>query len=135
MRFNLLLSSIVAVLLAAAPVFAQADLEANVPFDFYAGNSVLPAGAYTLDIDNAGLIWIDRSDDRHTRAVVGSMGVGGGQFPRESKLIFHRYGDEYFLSELWVEGRHQGRQLKRTPREDEVAQTKARGKTILAIAR
>jgi len=135
MRANLLFSLVCALLLAATPGFAQADLEATVPFDFYAGNAVLPAGVYTLDVDNAGLIWIQR-DGRHAlRAVVGSFGIGGGPDDgQNSKLVFHRYGDEYFLSKMWVAGRSQGRQLTRTPREDDVAQIKARGTTILAIA-
>lgn len=134
MRTNLLFSLLFALLLTAAPGFAQADLEAAVPFDFHAGEAVLPAGVYTLDIDNAGMVWI-KCDDRRNSAVVGSFGVGGGPYPSDSKLVFHRYGDEYFLSEMWVEGRSAGRRLNRTPREDLAARNADRAVTILAISR
>ena len=132
MRFHLLLSLAVGLLLAAAPGFAQADLEASVPFGFYAGKNVLPAGTYTLDVDNAGMVWIKR-EDRRGRAVVGSVGIGGRGFDHESKLVFHRYGDEYFLSEMWVSGRSAGRKFSRTPREDQIARNSTGGAvTILA---
>jgi hypothetical protein len=132
MRIHLLLSLAVGLLLAAAPGLAQADLEASVPFGFYAGKIALPAGTYTLDIDNAGMVWIDRND-RRGRAVVGTIGVGGRDFAHESKLVFHRYGDDYFLSEMWMSGRSTGRKFRRTPREDQIARNTTGGEvTILA---
>ncbi len=135
MRTNLLLSLTAALLFATVPGFAQADLEASVPFDFFAGKNVLPAGTYTLDIDNSGLVWINR-DDRSVRAVIGTVGVGGGGFGHDSKLVFHRYGNEYLLSELWVASRTTGRKIRRTPREGEMARNKEGvDVTILAAAR
>ncbi len=41
----------------------------------------------------------------------------------ESKLVFNRYGDRYFLSQVWTEGNSQGRQLLMSDREKEIAQT------------
>lgn len=132
MRIHLLLLVSIGLLLAAAPGFAQADLEASVPFGFYAGKNVLPAGTYTLEVDNAGMVWINR-EDRRGRAVVGTVGVGGRDFDHQSKLVFHRYGNEYFLSEMWVSGRSTGRKFRRTPREDQIAHNTTSGKvTILA---
>jgi hypothetical protein len=39
----------------------------------------------------------------------------------QSKLVFHRYGDQYFLSEIWVAGYSQGRQLRESAKEKEQA--------------
>jgi hypothetical protein len=132
MRIPLLFPLAIGLLLAAAPGFAQADLKASVPFGFYAGNNGLPAGTYKLDLDNSGMVWIHR-EDRRGRAVVSTVGIGGSDFERESKLVFHRYGDEYFLTELWVSGRSTGRKFGRTPREGRIARNTTGGEvTILA---
>ncbi len=40
---------------------------------------------------------------------------------KQSKLVFHRYGDRYFLAQLWVAGSDSGRELAQSPREMEVA--------------
>lgn len=119
MRIKFLFSLALALLLGASASYAQADLEAAVPFDFHAGKRVLPADTYTFDVDNAGLIWI--SNERGARSIVGSIGVGGGNFDHESKLVFNRYGDSYFLTEMWSAVSATGRRIKRTPTEEELA--------------
>ena len=122
---KLALSFTFALLLSAAPGFAQANLQATVPFDFYAGSNVLPAGVYHLDVDHAGLVWINHKDAR-VRCVIGSIPIGGGPNDgRVAKLVFHRYGSEYFLTELWELGQPIGRMFRRTPREDEAARMAA----------
>jgi len=39
----------------------------------------------------------------------------------QTKLVFHRYGDRYFLNQIWVEGMSAGHQLPVNAREKEVA--------------
>jgi hypothetical protein len=135
MCFKIVSSLTFFLLLAAAPGFAQADLKATVPFDFYAGETPLPAGLYALDVDNAGLVWISRSD-AGARCIVGSIPIGGGPNDgRASKLVFHRYGNEYFLTEMWASGQRIGRMFRRTPHEDEVALNAARGQVTLLAGR
>ena len=41
--------------------------------------------------------------------------------PDKGKLVFHKYGDEYFLSQVWKPGANIGNQLRKTQREIEVA--------------
>jgi hypothetical protein len=135
MRTNLFLSLILALLVSAAPGFAQADLQAEVPFDFHAGKTIFPAGVYSLDIQNSGLVMIQDRRGRNS-AFVGTLGIGGGPQSQDSKLVFHRRGDQYFLSELWVEGRAAGRQVIRPRTEDAEAKMASHKKvTILARAR
>jgi hypothetical protein len=40
----------------------------------------------------------------------------------ESKLVFNRYGNRYFLSQVWTAGSIRGRQLPISPREKEMPQ-------------
>ena len=46
--------------------------------------------------------------------------------PGESRLVFHRYEDQYFLSEVWIWGRSTGRGLPQSRKERMVAQEIAR---------
>ena len=39
----------------------------------------------------------------------------------KNKLVFDRYGTQYFLAEIWVEGARLGRHLPKSSREKELA--------------
>jgi hypothetical protein len=40
---------------------------------------------------------------------------------QKTKLVFHRYGDRYFLAQVWTAGSDQGRELPKSRRETEIA--------------
>jgi hypothetical protein len=92
----------VLVALAATSVYAQTfTVRANIPFDFYVGAAVMPAGDYTFDTllgHGIGRIW---SSDLHRSAVFtfqpGMLQPAGDK--DTVSLVFHRYGRTYFLSE------------------------------------
>jgi hypothetical protein len=122
--------------LAAAAAFAQSStLHANVPFNFIVGTQVMPAGQYTVDSGSFNAAVIIRSDDcvRATMAVFGS-GLRSTATSNLGKLVFHRYGGTYFLSEIWQPG-NEGRQLPETSRERELAakQVAPERSTITAV--
>jgi hypothetical protein len=121
MKTNLLRLSIVAVLAAAAAFAQSSTLHANVPFDFIVGTQVLPAGQYTVDSGSLHSTVIIRSNDcmRAAMAVLGS-GLRSTATSNRGKLVFHRYGDTYYLTEIWQPG-NEGHQLPETSRERELA--------------
>ena len=83
----------------AGKSFAQSDeVKANVPFDFTVANKLLPAGTYTMKRDSAELIEI-RNHDKPI-AVLTIADQDGKKSTNGGKLIFHKYGDQYFLSEI-----------------------------------
>src|SRR5439155_18133539 len=43
--------------------------------------------------------------------------VRAGTLPAESKLVFRRYGDQYFLSQVWETGDSDGHELRKSRRE------------------
>jgi hypothetical protein len=53
--------------------------------------------------------------------LVGTMRRSSAKTNDRSKLVFHRYGDRYFLSQIWVEGSDHMRVLPKTNLESEVA--------------
>jgi hypothetical protein len=103
---------------------AQEPLVVNIPFDFVAGNTQMPAGEYsvkTLGPTNA-MILIARKDSAAS-AFINTNAAVTSEPKTESKLIFDRYGDRYFLSQVWTAGNACGRQLLKSTREKEMAQT------------
>jgi hypothetical protein len=96
----------------------------NIPFDFVAGNSKLPAGEYSVKTSGPTntLILIARSDSAASAFIATNAAVAS-EPKTESNLIFNRYGDRYFLSQVWTAGNACGRQLLKSTREKEMAQT------------
>jgi len=103
---------------------AQEAMVVNVPFDFVAGNQNLPAGEYAVKVSqtDARILLIERKDATASM-FVGTNPVDANKTQSESKLVFNRYGDRYFLSQVWNEGNSRGRQLMKTAREKEIALT------------
>jgi hypothetical protein len=102
---------------------AQQMLVINIPFDFVAGNRTLPAGEYSIKVaaPERTLLLIDRKDAAAS-AFMNTNPVVKTEIQTESKMIFNRYGDRYFLSEVWTAGTSRGRQLLKSAREMEMAQ-------------
>jgi hypothetical protein len=97
-------------LLATATASAQTmHLKADVPFDFVVGGRTLPSGEYTIRSLNPAILSISAPDQK-TLVFLTNRCQSLKTSP-ESKLVFARYGDRYYLSEMWVEGNSTGRQL------------------------
>jgi hypothetical protein len=89
------------------------SLQADIPFQFHAGNTKLPAGKYVIrmvDDSDLTIMEISRADG----SVAGLIQVRSAEAnstPRKSELIFNRYGSQYFLEELFDEGESSGSQV------------------------
>ena len=101
--------------LTAVSVSAQFQRSkvANIPFSFIVGGRTLPAGEYTVkpnrkDYDD---VWLVQSRDGHASALFTTMSVRSIEIQEKSKLVFHKYGDRYFLSQIWTPGGSTGREL------------------------
>jgi hypothetical protein len=117
---------------------AQDRLVVNIPFDFVAGNMKLPAGEYSIKVaaPERTLLLIDR-EDAAASAFMSTNPVTKSEIQTESKVIFNRYGDRYFLSEVWSAGNSRGRQVLKSSRENEMAQiakTETQGQVTLVAS-
>src|ERR1700730_10296117 len=75
--------------------------KANVPFEFVVGSQNLPAGAYTVSsINSSGEALRINSADARSSAVRLTIPANGKT--DHAKLVFHRYGERYFLAEVWT---------------------------------
>jgi hypothetical protein len=122
LRAILMVGVMAATVLASARVAsAQQHLIVTVPFDFAAGTSSLPAGDYTVQAEANGILRIlNRDNTKISMFVPANVAVGNG-IQTQSKLVFNRYGDRYFLSQVWTEGDSRGKQLMKSDREKEIA--------------
>src|SRR6267142_6257625 len=107
----------------------------NIPFSFIVGQKTLPAGEYTVepnrtDSDN---VWLVQSKEGHASALFTTNTVRAGETQEEAKLVFHRYGGQYFLSRIWTPGGNTGRELLMPRLESQLAKSSIeRQTTILA---
>jgi hypothetical protein len=87
-------------LVAASHASAQNHIvKADIPFDFTAGGKLLPAGTYLVTSDTASpnVIQIHSS---HQNVGVFSIAYASGDVSKTGKLVFNRYGHQYFLSKI-----------------------------------
>ena len=49
-----------------------------------------------------------------------TMRIDGGEAVDRNKLVFHRYGERYFLSEVWMAGEAFGGQLIKSKEESAI---------------
>jgi hypothetical protein len=111
-------------MVSASHGFAQSnEMRVNVPFAFQSGSQRMAAGVYRVTIESEHLILL-RGDSTsgfvYTNPAIGKPVAKG-------KLVFQRYGSQYFLREVWASQSDTGEKCVKTKleREVEIAQSKA----------
>jgi hypothetical protein len=83
-------------------------LKVSVPFNFTVNSTFLPAGNYEVGFDSMHpnvLVIQDRAKNVRATAYVQRGSIDSG---KEHTLIFHRYGDQYFLNEAGFDSASDG---------------------------
>jgi len=121
-RQTLRIFTIFSVLLVATVVSAHAQSERTqvtyIPFNFVVGKKTLPAGEYVVRPNRklSDDIWLVQSKDGDESALFTTRSVQASKTQKRTKLVFNKYGDQYFLSQIWEGGSNSGRELvKRRP--------------------
>ena len=104
-----LLSSLIAMVFALAiyPTQAHAqiigELQANIPFQFHVGNTKFPAGEYRIHVlDDSDLTTMEISSmDDSASALFQVREADTNSEPTKTELLFNKYGNRYFLAELF----------------------------------
>ena len=120
-RFSTVAVALVLSMVAAGKCYAQGSVRADIPFAFVVGNATLPAGEYRIkqvSMSEASAQAIQRSDGSASMIVLTNVADRKGQ-NTEPRLVFERYGNECFLSQIW--SGPTGRQLHKSRREKELA--------------
>jgi hypothetical protein len=131
---------LVVMMIIAASVSANAQtlqyrLTVNIPFDFSVAGEKLPAGKYWVkraqQSDGDMVVQIS-SADGHSNVTKLTIPVSAKEPVKNGVLIFNRYGNEYFLSEIWPAGGVTGRELHKSRAERELAR-KAQDSGVAAV--
>ncbi len=80
--------------------FAQDHaVKAHIPFDFTVSNRLLPAGNYTIKSESNHNVIVLRNLDKPIQ-VLGVAMQDNSAARGDSKLVFSKYGDQYFLRKI-----------------------------------
>ena len=109
-----------AALIVSVP-FAQAQsrVKAEVPFAFSLQDKAMPAGNYQIIAQSDRVLEVWNLDARHGQLLAKQMSVQSSK-EESPKLVFHKYGDQYFLSAIWYGDGHYGVGFAESKREKEV---------------
>jgi hypothetical protein len=89
---------------AVASVHAQAPskVKVNIPFEFSAGKTTLPAGMYTIKRMSADNVTL-RSEDGKSSVILNAPVTNSSGDPNAvERVVFEQYGDQYALSQIWL---------------------------------
>jgi len=124
--------SVVVLITIATATTAQAQsmnqMTADIPFDFHVGGERFAAGEYSVRCINPSsdvkILQLRKTDGEssvmlHTNSIVGRMN-------RKSKLVFNRYGNQYYFSQVWLVSESLGMQAVKSRQEKATAKEMAR---------
>jgi hypothetical protein len=110
-------------ILTGVSVKAQsgARIQANVPFDFVAGDAKLKAGDYSVTRIARNAFLLRSADLKSSVVVQAPIAIGQRREGSPARLVFKRYGSEHFLAQVWSDARGEGRQLYSSKSEERLA--------------
>lgn len=126
-QFTTITILIIAVLLFTAAVNAQSRgmMKMNIPFEFYVGGDLYESGEYLIERLNPRKpsILILKNTEGEDKKILLTQAVGLKGTMNDARVIFSKYEDSYFLSEIWMPNSENGLQLLKSKSEQEIETT------------
>lgn len=93
--------------LAVNTAFAQSSsmTKADVPFAFSIAQNSMEAGQYSITVTDHVL---RIRNDATNKSVMLIAQTEESEKPQATRLVFHKYGDSYYLAEVWNATGHAG---------------------------
>ena len=117
------------VLLTFSSALGQSDRQTiiHIPFNFSVGEKTFPAGKYVIarTWKTSDSVWVIKRKDNVGKAMLLTRPVRANETQQETRLVFHQYGDLYFLTAFWTAGDATGRELQMSDREKSLDKTLA----------
>lgn len=112
--------TLVALLAVVVPAFSEDRLKCDVPFDFTVGSQQWKAGTYEISFPSQSIVLI-RGVDQQEAMFVMTTGSISRTVTGDGKLVFNRYGNRHFLSQIWSRGTDRGHLVRKSKAELEMA--------------
>jgi hypothetical protein len=104
--------AVLLVLVGVTSTHAQTrNQRAYIPFSFNAAGKTLPPGEYRisrLNEQTSKELFVIRNNESNEAVVVLTSTLRAKQTPKDSQLVFNCYGDQRYLSQMWIEGDDNG---------------------------
>ena len=130
----------ICLLFTSATLFAQTTsqrlMKVDIPFAFSVEDHSLPAAEYLVfTVTPERSIRFISTDGKHS-AIVNTLPNHASLPSENSRLVFHRYGNEYFLAQVWTAGQNVARDPLSSKKAMEIASGGVAPQTftILALA-
>jgi hypothetical protein len=110
-------------------------LDVNIPFQFQAGESVLPPGNYIIrmmDNTELAIMQITSKDNPSTSALFRVHEKDLTSAPTQNEVLFNKYGDHYFLAQVFDEGDPSGSEVVESNYEQKVSKAATETKVHVA---
>jgi hypothetical protein len=90
-------------LATVSPAYAGSvdGIKTQVPFDFYVGDKLVPAGEHAVRSLTGDEAALRIGNGRQSAIVMTNYARGRGDGEGRPRLVFHKYGDQYFLAAVW----------------------------------
>ena len=121
------------ILIALVPANAQkTSATVNIPFSFTVDDVRLPVGEYVISSLTECLVIIRHVGGPEAKATITNYGSLTNSDVR-SKLVFHKYGNAYFLAAAWLPNLAQAREFYPSVNEIQVARNGVQDVVELAV--
>ena len=127
------LAAVVLVLTSLVPAYAQkSSATVNIPFTFTVDDVRMPAGQYLITEPSEKVIEIQHLGGHEAKAVVTNEGAST-DWTSHPRLVFHRYGNAYFLAAAWMPNSDHAREFFASANEIQVARNGGQDVVELAL--
>jgi hypothetical protein len=120
----------IATLASASEAFAQGtDVKVKVPFAFESGSQHFPADTYTIRFESTHVMLMQ---GKSASGFIMTLPTESAKAADTGKVVFQRYGDRYFLRQVWVAGATTGDECPKSREEAQVqiAQEQAKAPSV-----
>jgi hypothetical protein len=124
---SILVLAVIAMCAVAVQAQSSTLLKADVPFSFSIGDRHLSSGSYTIRSVADKVLCVQDANGEQT-TMLQTIPKQSAKY-MEPKLIFHRYGNEFVLAEIWADS---GREVPPTARVKELAKIE-KGETLAVL--
>lgn len=104
-RISMTLIAVAALLISTAAFAQSGTYSASIPFQFRVGETLMPAGEYHMSVIAPSVIAL-RGVTATANAMASTAYIDEVRnSDRNPRLVFHKYGERYFLSQVWSDTR------------------------------
>ena len=106
---------------------------AEVPFNYVANGKAMPAGETRVKIENNGQAYLWIAAEKRSAFAMPLTNESSNP-AEETKLVFHRYGDRYFLAGVQRQGQNRSYELPAGSLEKELRASNVEEKDVTLVA-